>query len=94
MLPESRSIYQIGETYGNPDLIGSYISSGMLDSQFDFNLYDAEVSAFGQDEGNLNDLNRVFEQGLLAYGDHHLMGNISGEQISDLAANIIPLSHF
>ncbi|MCH2213980.1 MAG: alpha-amylase family glycosyl hydrolase [Flavobacteriales bacterium] len=80
MLPEDRNIYQIGETYGNPDLIGSYISSGMLDAQFDFNLYDAEVSAFGKDEGNLNDLNRVFEQGLLAYGDHHLMGNISGNQ--------------
>jgi glycosidase len=80
VVPNDRSIYQIGETYGNPDLIGSYISSGMLDAQFDFNLYDAEVAAFGKDDGSLNDLNRVFQQGLLAYGDHHLMGNISGNQ--------------
>ncbi len=80
VVPEDRSIYQIGETYGNPDLIGSYISSGMLDAQFDFNLYDAAVSAFGKDDGSLNDLNRVFGQSLLGYGDHHLMGNISGNQ--------------
>jgi len=80
VVPENRSIYQIGETYGNPDLIGSYINSGMLDAQFDFNLYDASVSAFGKDEGNLNDLNRVLNQSLLGYGDHHLMGNISGNQ--------------
>ncbi|MCZ4409189.1 alpha-amylase family glycosyl hydrolase [Cryomorphaceae bacterium 1068] len=80
VVPEDRNIYQIGETYGNPDLIGSYISSGMLDAQFDFNLYDAEVSAFGKDNGSLEDLNRVFGQSLLGYGDHHLMGNISGNQ--------------
>jgi glycosidase len=80
VVPEDRNIYQIGETYGNPDLIGSYISSGMLDAQFDFNLYDAEVSAFGKDDGSLEDLNRVFGQSLLGYGDHHLMGNISGNQ--------------
>lgn len=80
VVPEDRSIYQIGETYGNPDLIGSYISSGMLDAQFDFNLYDASVSAFGKDEGSLEELNRVFGQSLLGYGDHHLMGNISGNQ--------------
>ena len=80
VVPEDRNIYQIGETYGNPDLIGSYISSGMLDAQFDFNLYDAEVSAFGKDDGSLEDLDRVFGQSLLGYGDHHLMGNISGNQ--------------
>jgi cyclomaltodextrinase len=80
IVPEDRNIYQIGETYGNPDLIGSYVGSGMLDAQFDFNLYDAEVSAFGKDDGSLEDLNRVFGQSLLGYGDHHLMGNISGNQ--------------
>lgn len=80
VVPEDRNIYQIGETYGNPDLIGSYIGTGMLDAQFDFNLYDASVSAFGKDEGSLEELNRVFGQSLLGYGDHHLMGNISGNQ--------------
>ena len=80
VVPEDRSIYQIGETYGNPDLIGSYIGSGMLDGQFDFNLYDASVSAFAKDEGSMKELERVLSQSLLGYGDHHLMGNISGNQ--------------
>ncbi len=80
MQPEDRAIYQVGETYGNPELIGSYIGSGMLDAQFDFNLYDAAVSTFANDNGNCHDLNRVLTQGLSAYGSHHLMGNISGNQ--------------
>ncbi len=37
---KGKYIYQIGETYGSHDLIKSYINSGMLDAQFDFNLYD------------------------------------------------------
>ena len=79
-LPENRSVYQIGETYGNPELIGSYIGSGMLDGQFDFNLYDAAVAAFAKPQTDMRELTRVLNQGLIAYGDHHLMGNISGNQ--------------
>ena len=73
-------IYQIGETYGSPQLINSYISTGMLDAQFDFNLYDAAVSAFASSEGDLQNLKSKLEQGLQTYGYHHLMGNISGNQ--------------
>ncbi len=79
-VPENRTIYQIGETYGNPELIGSYIGSGLLDSQFDFNLYDAAVAAFAKSDGGMENLHRVLMQSLTAYGDHHLMGNISGNQ--------------
>jgi len=38
-----RGIYQIGETYGSPELIDSYVRNGMLDAQFDFNVYDAII---------------------------------------------------
>jgi glycosidase len=31
------TFYQIGETYGSPELIGSYVNSGQMDAQFDFN---------------------------------------------------------
>jgi cyclomaltodextrinase len=75
----SEPFYQIGETYGSPGLINSYISTGMLDAQFDFNLYDAAVSAFATGE-NLQHLKDVFEAGLATYGYHHLMGNITGNQ--------------
>ena len=81
-LPERR-IYQIGETYGSPDLIASYLGSGMLDAQFDFNVYDAAVSAFsgaeevGPASGRLAE---KLQQSLQFYGHHNLMGYISGNQ--------------
>lgn len=74
-----KPIYQIGETYGSPQLINSYISTGMLDAQFDFNLYDAAVQAFAQSKG-LKDLETKLHSSLHTYGSHHLMGNISGNQ--------------
>lgn len=72
-------IYQIGETYGSPGLINSYISTGMLDAQFDFNLYDAAVTTFAKSE-NAENLKAVLEASLATYGSNHLMGNISGNQ--------------
>lgn len=74
-----RPIFQIGETYGSPDLIRSYINTGMLQAQFDFNLYDAEVQAFATD-ASFERLAATLKQGLTYYGSHHLMGNISGNQ--------------
>lgn len=75
-----QSVIQIGETYGPPDLISSYIDYGLLDAQFDFNLYDAAVMGFLIKEGNLCDLAQTLEQSLRFYGQHHLMGNMSGNQ--------------
>ena len=75
-----KPIYQIGETYGSPQLINSYISTGMLDGQFDFNLYDASVAAFASQDGNLANLAEKLQMGLNTYGYHHLMGNITGNQ--------------
>ena len=72
-------VFQIGETYGSPALIGSYVNSGMLDGQFDFNLYDAAtgVLAGGDPVRRLAD---ALRESLFYYGHHHLMGNISGNQ--------------
>lgn len=75
-----RKVFQIGETYGNPELISSYISSGLLDAQFDFNLYDAAVDAFAKSDSDFENLIRVLRQSLKYYGSHHRMGNISGNQ--------------
>ncbi len=76
----NRSLFQIGETYGAPSLIKKYVASGMLDAQFDFNLYDAMVAVFAADEPDLSALIAISEQSLRAYGAHHLMGNITGNQ--------------
>lgn len=75
----NRPVYQIGETYGSPALINSYLAAGMLNAQFDFNLYDAAVGALIGSEG-FGTFIRVAEQSLATYGPHHLMGNISGNQ--------------
>ena len=74
-----RPIFQIGETYGSPELIRSYINTGMLEGQFDFNLYDTSVQAFATDT-SFERLSATLKQGLTYYGSHHLMGNISGNQ--------------
>ena len=75
-----RRLFQIGETYGSPSLIRSYISSGMLDAQFDFNHYDAAVAALAFDEGSFENLASTARESLKSYGAHNLMGNITGNQ--------------
>jgi glycosidase len=72
-----RPIWMIGETYGSPELIGSYVKSGMLNAQFDFNVYfttrEALMGLTGMDAIIANELTS-----LATYGGHHTMGNISG----------------
>ena len=72
-----RPIWMIGETYGSPELIGSYVKSGMLNAQFDFNVYfttrEALCGLTGMDQVLANELTS-----LRTYGAHHTMGNISG----------------
>jgi len=75
-----RRLFQIGETYGSPTLIRSYISSGMLDAQFDFNHYDAAVAALAFDDGSFENLASTARESLKSYGAHNLMGNITGNQ--------------
>jgi glycosidase len=41
-----KDLYQIGETYGSPKLIASYLTTGMLNGQFDFNVYDIANTTF------------------------------------------------
>ncbi|WP_179213457.1 alpha-amylase family glycosyl hydrolase [Ekhidna lutea] len=75
----SQPVFQIGETYGSHELIKSYISTGMLDAQFDFNMYDRAVSAFAG-AGSLQDLSNSLRESIKYYGDHNLMGYITGNQ--------------
>ncbi|MCB0734333.1 MAG: alpha-amylase [Bacteroidetes bacterium] len=73
-------LYQIGETYGSRELINSYISTGMLDGQFDFNLYDNALAVFANDQESWKRLTESLKGSLNTYGEHHLMGNITGNQ--------------
>lgn len=78
MVPYQRRIFQIGETFGNRELIGGFIGSGLLDGQFDFNLYFDARSVFGSDQGSFQLLNRSLHQTFNFYGFVNLMGNITG----------------
>ena len=75
---ENKPLYQIGETYGSKELVASYIGSGMLDGQFDFNLYFKARPAFAKDGQGFEKLASTLQQSLNVYGAHHLMGNITG----------------
>ena len=79
-LPADKSVFQIGETYGSRELINSYIGSGMMDSQFDFNVYDDAVAAFAKPNVPFTNLNTSLLESLNYYGYHNLMGYISGNQ--------------
>jgi cyclomaltodextrinase len=75
-----RPVYQVGETYGTPELIASYIQSGMLDAQFDFNLYDAFLQSVCIPDKGFKEVRNRLEQSFAYYGVNHLMGNMSGNQ--------------
>jgi glycosidase len=72
------SLYQIGETFGSRELIGSYVAPDKLDGQFDFNLYFDLRTIMANDEGDFHDLANSLHQSLRYYGAHSLMGNITG----------------
>ena len=75
----NRDFFQIGETYGSHKLVGSYVNSGQLDAQFDFNVYDAIMKVLC-DDASFNVFVDVIDKSIATYGDHHLMGNITGNQ--------------
>ena len=76
-MPE-RPLWQIGETYGSVELIGSYVKTGMIDSQFDFNLYHTSRDVIVDTNRSMRDIAYVVEESEAAYGSHHTMGNITG----------------
>ena len=73
-----RALWQIGETYGSVELIGSYVKTGMIDSQFDFNLYHTSRDVIVDTNRSMRDIAYVVEESEAAYGSHHTMGNITG----------------
>ena len=75
---EQSDFFQIGETFGSRELIDNYINSGELDAQFDFNLYFDARTVFAVDKESFVKLSNSLQESFNYYGDHSLMGNISG----------------
>ncbi len=74
----NRQLWQIGETYGDVSLIGSYVKSGMIDAQFDFNIYHTSRDVIVDESRSMRDIVAEVERSEAAYGSHHTMGNITG----------------
>lgn len=76
---QGKNLYQIGETYGSPALINSYLTTGMLDGQFDFNVFDeASTTLAGVGVPDMQRVMNVLQTSFDTYGYHNLMGYISG----------------
>ena len=73
-----RELWQIGETYGSVELIGSYVKTGMIDAQFDFNLYHNSRDVIVDPTRSMRLIASTVEESEAAYGSHHTMGNITG----------------
>jgi len=80
MAKNNKRLYQIGETFGGRDLLKIYVNSGIHDGQFSFNLYYESRAAFSMPDFSFDKLAIALEQDLKAFGEHNLMGNISGNQ--------------
>ena len=78
MIPQNKSLLQIGETYGSRELIGSYVGNGLIDGQFDFNLYFDARSVFAIDNESFKKAANSLDQSFKSYGSNSLMGNITG----------------
>ena len=94
----NRQLWQIGETYGDVELIGSYVKTGMIDSQFDFNLYHTSRDVIVDEARSMRDIAAVVEESEAAYGSHHTMGNITGNhdkpRFITLAGGDMPLGWY
>ncbi len=76
VIPEKRSIFQIGETFGSYQLVNSYVNNGQLDAQFNFNLYDTAIPVFIDSSRSFKSLDDQMKKSFDVYGVNHLMGNI------------------
>jgi glycosidase len=69
-------VYQIGETFGNYDLVSSYVNNGQLSAQFNLELYNSAQAVFINPKRSFRDLDLEMKKTLDVYVSLHLMGNI------------------
>jgi len=75
-LPKQKHVYQIGETFGNYALVGSYVNNGQLDAQFNFEQYNTAQAVFIDPKRSFKDLDNEIKKGLDVFGSLNTMGNI------------------
>ena len=82
-IPESRTVFQVGETFGSYSLVKSYVNNGQLSAQFNFNLYDVAIPTFLREDASFEQLDKEIKKSLFIFGENNLMGNIMDSQDKD-----------
>lgn len=75
-IPLNTKVYQIGETFGDNDLIASYVNNGQLSAQFNFNLSYLAIPIFLEKDRSFETLDYHMAKTFSAFGYNHVMGNI------------------
>jgi len=75
-LPLHKKVYQIGETFGDYDLIASYVNNGQLSAQFNFNLSYFAIPVFLEPERSFSAIDFHMKKSFSSFGYNNLMGNI------------------
>jgi cyclomaltodextrinase len=75
-IPLHKSIYQIGETFGDYDLISSYVNNGQLSAQFNFNLSYFAIPVFLEPDRSFSSIDFHMRKSFSSFGYYNLMGNI------------------
>lgn len=74
--PRANWVFQIGETFGSDELVGSYVNPGQQDAQFDFASYYIARAVLIDPERSLAELGERMERVWRRYGAGHLLGNV------------------
>ncbi|MDD8017675.1 MAG: alpha-amylase family glycosyl hydrolase [Bacteroidota bacterium] len=75
-IPMHKEVYQIGETFGDYDLIASYVNNGQLSAQFNFNLSYFAIPVFIESDKSFASIDFHMKKSFSAFGYNNLMGNI------------------
>lgn len=75
-IPKKTKVYQIGETFGDNELIASYVNNGQLSAQFNFNQSYLSIPIFLEKDKSFETLDYHMSKTFSAFGVNHVMGNI------------------
>lgn len=75
-IPKNTEVYQIGETFGNYELVSSYVNHGQLSAQFNFEIYNIAQATFVDPNVSFAAVQSEMEKTFSVYGNLHLMGNV------------------
>jgi glycosidase len=75
-IPKHKKVFQIGETFGDYDLIASYVNNGQLSAQFNFNLAYFAIPVFVEPDKSFAFIDFHMKKSFASFGYNNLMGNI------------------